>query len=341
MRQVSSGKFPKVRMRRLREHPVMRKLVQETHLSLHQLVMPYFVLKGKGIRQPINAMPGQFRFSTDTLLKELDKLQRNHISSILLFGIPEKKDKTGAGASERGGVVQKTVREIKKRFPDLFVMTDVCLCAYTNHGHCGVLKANGQIDNDKSLKMLAQTAVSHAEAGADLVAPSDMMDGRVKAIRGQLDQHEFTHIPIMSYAAKYASSFYGPFRDAAGSFPGKQKNAPQDRKSYQMNPANIREALREIELDIQEGADIVMVKPALAYLDVLREASQRFHLPLAAYSVSGEYSMVKAAQEKGYLNEKEVVPEMLLSMVRAGARVLITYFAREMASWKSDLISCK
>jgi porphobilinogen synthase len=268
-------------------------------------------------------MPGVFHLSVDALVKEAEEVRNLGIPSILLFGIPEKKDELGSGAYGKDGIVQRAVRELKKKVSDLVVVTDVCMCEYTSHGHCGVIK-DGDVDNDSTLDLLARTALSHAEAGADMVAPSDMMDGRVGAIRERLDENEFSHIPIMSYAAKYSSSFYGPFRDAAHS-------APQfgDRRSYQMDPANSREAIREISLDVEEGADIIMVKPALAYLDVIRWARREFDLPLAAYNVSGEYSMIKAAAEKGWLDGNRVMMEVLTSIKRAGADIIITYFAKD------------
>ena len=323
-----TGSFPLSRPRRLRSNPLLRSLVRETRLSAEQFVMPYFVRSGKKVREAVDSMPGQYRYSTDTLLRELAELKKTDVHSILLFGIPDSKDEKASSSYLREGIVQKTVRAIKKEFKDdLLVITDVCLCAYTNHGHCGVLR-KGVVDNDASNKIMAQTALSHAEAGVDMVAPSDMMDGRVKKIRETLDKNDFENIPIMSYSAKYASAFYGPFRDAACSAPGSG-----DRKSYQMDPPNIKEAVREIGMDIKEGADIVMVKPALAYLDVIREAARTFPVPLAAYSVSGEYSMIKAAAAKGFLNEKETVLEIMTGFIRAGARILITYHAKELASW--------
>ncbi len=324
------GNFPLSRPRRLRSHALLRNLVRETRFSPEQLVMPYFVRAGKKIRETVDSMPGQFRFSIDTLLRELGNLKKAGVSSILLFGIPGSKDENASSAYSSAGIVQKAVREIKKEFKEeLLVITDVCLCAYTSHGHCGIVR-HGKVDNDASVEILARVALSHAEAGADIVAPSDMMDGRVRKIRETLDGKNFENISIMSYAAKYASAFYGPFRDAACSAPGFG-----DRKSYQMDPANLEEAIREIGMDIEEGADIVIVKPALAYLDVIREAARIFKFPLAAYSVSGEYSMVKAAAAKGFLNEKETVLEMMTSLARAGARILITYHAKEIASWLS------
>ncbi len=322
--------FPLTRLRRTRLNPLLRNLVRETRLSAEQFVMPYFVCDGKRVREAVDSMPGQFRFSIDTLLRELENLKKSGIRSVLLFGIPDSKDEKASAAYASNGTVQKAVGQIKKEFKDEFlVVTDVCLCAYTSHGHCGIVR-KGMVDNDASLEVLARTALSHAEAGADMVAPSDMMDGRVCKIREAFDKDGFENISIMSYAAKYASAFYGPFRDAACSSPGFG-----DRKSYQMDPANIEEAVREIGMDIQEGADIVIVKPALAYLDVIREAAQTFHFPIAAYNVSGEYSMIKAAAAKGFLKEKEIVLEIMTSLARAGARILITYHAKDIALWLS------
>ncbi len=321
-------KFPNYRPRRMRSKESLRRLIRETDFSLGSLVMPYFVREGGNAKEPLEAMSGQFRWSPEALLGELEELQELGIPSILLFGIPSHKDDTGSEAFNSKGVIQETVRLIKKHSPHLLVMTDVCLCAYTSHGHCGLVNKKDEIDNDASLKILEQVALSHAEAGADLVAPSDMMDGRVKAIRGILDQNGFQSIPILSYAAKYASAFYGPFREAAHSTP-----SFGDRKSYQLDPANREEALREIQLDIEEGADFVMVKPALAYLDVIREARERFHFPLAAFNVSGEYAMVKAAAESGCLDEKQAVLEILTAIRRAGAQVIFTYHAKDVAQW--------
>jgi len=300
-------------------------MVRETSLSVDDFIYPLFVVPGSGGRDPVGSMPGVFHLSVDELVKEAKEVEDLGIPSILLFGIPEQKDEVGSGAYGEDGIVQRAVRELKKNVSDLVVVTDVCMCEYTSHGHCGVIK-EGDVDNDATLDLLARTALSHAEAGADMVAPSDMMDGRVGAIREVLDENGFSHIPIMSYAAKYSSSFYGPFRDAAHS-------APQfgDRRSYQMDPANSREAIREISLDVEEGADIIMVKPALAYLDVIRWARREFDLPLAAYNVSGEYSMIKAAAEKGWLDGNRVMMEVLTSIKRAGADIIITYFAKDAA----------
>lgn len=328
MSELITGNFPEFRGRRLRASQAMRRMVRETRLSADRLVMPYFVKEGRGVRETIDSMPGQFRFSTDTLLTELESLQESGVNSVLLFGLPDKKDGQGSSSFSSEGVIPRTVREIKKNFPDLLVITDVCLCAYTDHGHCGLLNAQGQIENDSSLKIISQMALAHAEAGADIVAPSDMMDGRVSAIRKKLDEKGFANTAIMSYSAKYASAFYGPFRDAAHSAP-----SAGDRKTYQMDGANIQEAVREMAMDIKEGADILMVKPALAYLDVIKEASKNFPYPLAAYSVSGEYSMIKAGAEKGLFDEKQIVLETAVSMVRAGAGILITYYAKQIAEW--------
>ena len=319
--------FPRLRLRRLRRTERLRALVRENRVDVSDLVYPMFVVEGKGIKQEISAMPGIFRFSPDRLDAEVEEVAGLKIPAVLLFGIPEHKDEVGSSAYAPEGVVQQAVRRIKKSAPELLVITDVCLCEYTIHGHCGIVVGD-QIDNDQSLPLLAKTALSHAGAGADIVAPSDMMDGRVKAIREMLDASGFQHIPILSYAAKYASAFYGPFREAA-------ESAPKfgDRLSYQMDYHNAREALREIEQDIAEGADIVMVKPALAYLDVIRQARNVFNCPLAAYNVSGEYAMVKAAAKEGWLDERKVVLEILSAIKRAGADIIITYHAKDFANW--------
>ncbi len=322
------GQFPKYRPRRLRQSPGLRLLVQETRLSTEQLVLPYFVRGGKKVRQPISSMPGVFRFSTDELLRDAEKAYAIGVPAVLLFGIPEKKDTKASGAYAQKGMVQQAVRLLKKELPELLVITDVCLCEYMSHGHCGIVSARGKILNDPSLKLLARSAVSHAEAGADIVAPSDMMDGRVRAIREALDQNGFLDTPILSYAAKFASAFYGPFREAAES-----TTQFGDRRSYQMDSANAEEALREVALDIQEGADMVMVKPALAYLDILHRVKTEFGYPTAAYSVSAEYSMIKAAAAKGWIDERAVTMESLLAMRRAGADILITYAAADVARW--------
>ena len=317
--------FPENRPRRLRRNETLRRMVRETTLSADDFIYPLFAVPGSGVREPVGSMPGVFHLSVDQLVQEAEEVKALGIPAILLFGIPEKKDEVGSGAYGEDGIVQRAVRQLKKNVSDLLVVTDVCMCEYTSHGHCGVIK-EGEVDNDATLDLLARTALSHAEAGADMVAPSDMMDGRVGAIREVLDENGFSHIPIMSYAAKYCSSFYGPFREAAHS-------APQfgDRRSYQMDPANSREAIREISLDVEEGADIIMVKPALAYLDVIRWARREFDLPLAAYNVSGEYSMIKAAAEKGWLDGNRVMMEVLTSIKRAGADIIITYFAKDAA----------
>lgn len=315
----------------MRRREALRKLIRETELSLSQLVMPYFVQEGRSGKEPIEAMPGQFRWGPEALLRELEEIQELGLGSILLFGLPAAKDPTGSSAFDSKGVVQETLRLIRKNFPELVVLTDVCLCAYTDHGHCGILNDVGEVENDASLEVLKKVAVSHAEAGADVVAPSDMMDGRVRAIREALDRVGFSQTAILSYAAKYASAFYGPFREAAASAP-----ASGDRKGYQMDPANREEALREIQMDIEEGADLVMVKPALAYLDVIREAKERFQFPLAAYNVSGEYAMVKAAAQAGWLDEHKIVLEILTSLRRAGAQVILTYHAKEVAQWARE-----
>jgi porphobilinogen synthase len=319
--------FPQLRLRRLRRSEALRALVRETKVDVGDLIYPLFVVEGNKMKQKIGSMPGLYRLSNDLLPKEVEEIARLGIPAIILFGIPQKKDEVGSSAYHPKGVIQQAIRTIKKTTPDLLVVTDVCLCEYTSHGHCGVV-VDGYVDNDKTLELLAKTALSHAEAGADMVAPSDMMDGRVKAIRQELDGNGFQDIPILAYAAKYASYFYGPFREAA-------ESAPKfgDRRSYQMDPPNWREALREIEQDIVEGADIVMVKPALPCLDVIRKARDTFNYPLAAYSVSGEYAMVKAAAQQGWLDEKGVVLEMLTAIKRAGADIIITYYAKEAARW--------
>jgi porphobilinogen synthase len=319
--------FPQLRLRRLRRSEGLRALVRESRVDVGDLIYPIFVVEGKSIRQEIAAMPGIFRFSPDRLDAEIEEVAGLKIPAVLLFGIPEHKDEVGSSAYAPEGVVQQAVRRIKKSVPELLVFTDVCLCEYTIHGHCGIVVGD-QIDNDRTLPLLAKTALSHAEAGADIVAPSDMMDGRVKAIREMLDASGFQHIPILSYAAKYASAFYGPFREAA-------ESAPQfgDRCSYQMDPPNLREALREIEQDINEGADIIMIKPALAYLDVIRQARNTFNCPLAAYNVSGEYAMVKAAAKEGWLDERKLVFEILTAIKRAGADIIISYHAKDFANW--------
>ena len=318
------------RHRRLRQSEGMRRLVAETRLSPSDFVYPLFVTHGQGVREEIPSMPGQFRISLDQVGREAEELRTLGIPAVLLFGLPATKDEQGSEAYDDGGIVQNAVRAFKEADRDLVVITDVCLCEYTSHGHCGVI-IDGVVDNDHSLDLIARTALSHARAGADVVAPSDMMDGRVGAIRDELDDAGYTQTPIMAYSAKYASAFYGPFREAAGS-------APQfgDRRGYQMDPPNAREALLEIDDDVAEGADIVMVKPALAYLDVLAKARKEFELPLAAYNVSGEYSMVKAAEANGWIDGRRVTLEILTSIKRAGADIIITYHAKEAARWLAD-----
>ena len=319
--------FPQVRLRRLRRTETLRQMVRETRLEIGNLIYPLFVTYGKDIRQAIEAMPGIPRFSVDKLGEEVEEVTSLGIPAVLLFGLPEVKDEMGSGAYDPKGIVQRAVRAIKESRPELVVIADVCLCEYTSHGHCGVV-IDGEVDNDKTLELLARTALSLAEAGADIVAPSAMMDGMVAAIRAKLDENGYERIPIMSYAAKYASAFYGPFREAV-------ECAPQfgDRRSYQMDPPNAREALLEVEQDIQEGADIIMVKPALAYLDIISKVRAAFNHPLAAYNVSGEYSMVKAAAQNGWIDEKKVVLEILTAIKRAGADMIITYHAKEVARW--------
>ncbi len=319
--------FPQLRLRRLRRTDSLRALVRETRVDSGDLIYPLFVVEGSGVKQEIVSMPDIFRLSADLLPREVEEIAKLGIPAVLLFGIPEDKDEVGSGAYHPQGVVQQAIRVIKQSVPELLVITDVCLCEYTSHGHCGVV-VDGYVDNDQTLSLLARTALSHVEAGADIVAPSDMMDGRVKAIREALDEERLQHIPILAYAAKYASAFYGPFREAV-------ESAPQlgDRRSYQMDPPNVREALREVEQDIAEGADIIMVKPALAYLDVIRQVRDTFNCPLAAYNVSGEYAMVKAAAMQGWLDEKQIIMETLTAIKRAGADIILTYHAKEVARW--------
>ncbi len=322
--------FPQERLRRLRHTESLRALVQETNVDTGDLVYPLFVVEGKGIKQEIGTMPGISRFSPDRLPTEIKEIAALNIPAVILFGIPKDKDEMGSSAYDPAGVIPQAIKTIKKAVPDLLVITDVCLCEYTSHGHCGVITA-GNVDNDKTLPLLARMALAHVDAGADMVAPSDMMDGRVKIIRESLDKNGFTHIPILAYAAKYASAFYGPFREAA-------ESAPQfgDRRSYQMDPPNVREALREVAQDVTEGADIIMVKPALPYLDVIRRVRDTFNHPLAAYNVSGEYAMVKAAVQQGWLDEKRTVTEVLTSIKRAGADIILTYHAKEFARWQQS-----
>ena len=317
--------FPIYRPRRLRRNETLRRMIRETRLSPDDFIYPLFVTHGRGVRNEIGSMPGVAQLSVDWAVKEAEDAFQLGVPAVILFGIPKKKDLRGSEAYARTGIVQQAIRAIKKRLPELVVITDVCLCEFTSHGHCGVV-VKDQVDNDATLKLLAKMALSHAEAGADMVAPSDMMDGRVKAIRETLDAKGFENIPILSYAAKHASGFYGPFREAA-------ESTPQfgDRKSYQMDPANAREAVREAALDVQEGADIIMVKPALPYLDVIRAVREEFDLPVAAYNVSGEYAMIKAAAARGWLDEERVMMEVLTAIKRAGADLIITYFAKDAA----------
>jgi porphobilinogen synthase len=319
--------FPEYRPRRLRRNETFRALIRETQLSASQLIYPLFIMPGKNKREEISSMPGVFRLSVDQLKKEAEECLQLGVQSLILFGLPEKKDGVGSGAHAKDGIIQRAIKELKNKAPEMMITTDVCLCEYTDHGHCGCLIGN-EVDNDATLEILAKTALSHAQAGADMVAPSDMMDGRVAEIRGILDENNFEMIPIMSYAVKYASAFYGPFREAADC-------APQfgDRRSYQMDPANSREALREATLDVEEGADILMVKPALAYLDIISRLKDEFDLPIAAYHVSGEYAMIKAAAEKGWIDGERVMAETLLSIKRAGADIILTYFAKDMARY--------
>lgn len=314
-----------IRPRRLRTSDTLRRMVRETRVSPDSLIYPLFLVEGENIKEPIPSLEGQWRYSPDRVWEEIEECLNAGVSRVLLFGIPAHKDACGSSAWDPDGVVQQGIRAIKEKFPQCYVITDVCMCEYTDHGHCGILHDH-EVDNDKTLEVLAKTALSHVQAGADMVAPSDMMDGRIGAIREVLDDNGFTNVPIMSYSAKYASAFYGPFRDAAGSAP-----AFGDRRGYQMDPHNRREALKECALDVEEGADILMVKPALSYLDVIRECSDAFDLPMAAYSVSGEYAMIKAAGKAGLIDERRVMCESALSIFRAGADILITYFAKELA----------
>jgi porphobilinogen synthase len=319
--------FPETRLRRLRGSKPLRDMLQETRLTVQNLVYPIFVQEGAAGRVAVDSMPGVYRLSFDLLVEEVDAAYRQGILAVLLFGVPETKDEAASSAYDDQGIVQQAVRLLKARFPDLVVITDVCLCEYTSNGHCGVVR-DGRIDNDATLPLLAQTALSHARAGADIVAPSDMMDGRVRAIRDKLDCNGFSEVAILSYAAKFASAFYGPFRDAAGSAP-----SFGDRRTHQMNPANRREALQEVLTDLEEGADMVMVKPALAYLDLVREVRDAVLCPVAAYNVSGEYSMVKAAAAQGWVDERQIVLEILTGIKRAGADLIITYHAKDAACW--------
>ena len=313
------------RPRRLRGSANLRKMVRETRMDKSSLIYPLFVMEGNGIQEEIPSMEGQYRYSLDRLPYKLEQLEKAGVNSIMLFGIPDHKDEVGSGAYAQDGIVQKALREAKSRFPEMYYVTDVCMCEYTSHGHCGVLCGH-DVENDKTLELLAKTALSHVQAGADMVAPSDMMDGRVAAIRHILDENNYKDTPIMSYAVKYASAFYGPFRDAAGSAP-----SFGDRKSYQMDFHNRREAIKEALLDVEEGADIIMVKPALSYLDIIREVRDTIDLPVAAYSVSGEYAMVKAGAKLGYIDEERIIGEMAVSTFRAGTDIYLTYFAKEIA----------
>lgn len=315
------------RHRRLRETPYIRDMVRETVLTPADFIYPIFAVEGENIKNEISSLPGNYHFSIDRLPEIIEEVRSCGIRGVILFGLPGYKDEIASSAFDKDGIIQRAVRKIKELAPELYVITDVCMCEYTSHGHCGIVE-NFKVNNDKTLEYIAKIALSHAEAGADMVAPSDMMDGRVQAIRELLDENEYKHVAIMAYSAKYSSAFYGPFREAANS-------APQfgDRKTYQMDPANIRQAMREIEDDIAEGADIVMVKPALSYLDVIRWARDRFDHPIAAYSVSGEYAMVKAGAKAGFINEKAIALEMLLSIKRAGADMIITYYALDACKW--------
>ncbi len=317
--------FPEYRPRRLRRTENIRSLVRETHLHVEDLIYPLFICEGKNIKEEIKSMPDTYRFSIDKAIEDIKEAVDLGIKAVLLFGIPDEKDEVGTSAYAKDGIIQRAVKKIKDEFPELVVITDVCLCEYTSHGHCGIIK-KGEVDNDLTLEQLAKVAVSHAKAGADIVAPSDMMDGRVGRIREALDEAGFSHVAIMSYAVKYCSSFYGPFREAADS-------APKfgDRRSYQMDPANSREAIREAYLDMEEGADILMVKPAMPYLDIVKMLRTEFNHPIAAYQVSGEYAMIKAAAKLGYLDEERVVWESLICIKRAGADLIITYFAKKVA----------
>ncbi len=322
--------FPDYRPRRLRRNETIRKMVRETVLTVNDLVLPLFAIDGKDVKNPIDSMPGNYQLSVDNLEKVAKQAFDMGIPGVILFGIPSKKDPLGTQAYAKNGIVQKTVRALKDKIPELVIITDVCLCEYTDHGHCGFVD-NGHVDNDATLDLLAKTALSHAQAGADMVAPSDMMDGRVAEIRSVLDENDFSQIPIMSYAAKYCSAFYGPFREAA-------ESAPKfgDRRTYQMDPANAREAIREVTMDVEEGADIIMVKPALAYLDIISRVRDEVDLPVAAYNVSGEFSMIKAAEKMGWIDGPKVMMETLTAIKRAGADIILTYFAMEAAALISD-----
>jgi porphobilinogen synthase len=318
---------PYYRPRRLRRNDAIRDLVRETNLLVNDLILPLFVVEGKNIKNPIGSMPGNDQISIDLLVKEVKEIRKLGIQSIILFGIPDQKDATGSDAVNESGIIQRAVMAVKEAVPEMYVITDVCFCEYTDHGHCGAI-IDGNVDNDTTLQMLSDQVITHAKAGADMVAPSGMMDGMVGAIRKGLDENNFENIPIMSYAAKYASGFYGPFREAA-------ESTPQfgDRRAYQMDPANSREAMYEVELDVNEGADIIMVKPALSYLDIIHKVKSQINLPVAAYNVSGEFSMVKAAAKLGWIDEQKVAMEILTSIKRAGADLILTYYAKEAARW--------
>lgn len=323
--------FPVVRARRLRSGEAIRRLVRETSLSVDDLVYPLFVTNGRGVQNPISSMPGVSQLSVDKIMEEVEEVVKLGIPAVLLFGIPAYKDECGSSAYDDEEAVQQAIRAIKEKYPELLVIPDLCMCEYTSHGHCGILDEKGDVINDETIGVLAKIALSYARAGADIVAPSDMMDGRVGAIREALDTHGFQNIPIMAYSAKYASGFYGPFRDVA-------ESTPQfgDRRGYQMDPANSDEALKEVWLDVEEGADIVMVKPALPYLDIIRRIKDEFKMPVAAYNVSGEYAMIKAAVQNGWLEEKRVVMEALTGIKRAGADIIITYHAKDVAKWLKE-----
>jgi porphobilinogen synthase len=323
--------FPYYRPRRLRRNENIRRMVRETMLSVNDFIFPLFVTEGKNVRYPISSMPGNCRFSIDQLIVEIKEVYELGIPAIILFGIPSIKDEKGSAATSENGIIQRAVRAIKDVVPDIYVITDVCLCEYTDHGHCGPVK-NGELDNDATLELISKQVLTHARAGVDMVAPSGMIDGMVSTIRDTLDQHDFKYLPIMSYAAKYASAFYAPFRDAA-------ESVPQfgDRCGYQMDPPNAREALIEVNLDIEEGADIIMIKPAMAYLDIIRQVYDRVNIPIAAYNVSGEFSMVKAAGQLGWIDEQRVAMEMLTAIKRAGANLILTYFAKDAAKWLAEM----
>lgn len=318
------------RYRRLRENKAIRDMVRETVLNVNDFIFPIFVVEGENVKEEIPSLKGNFHWSLDRLPEIIEEVEKAHIKGIILFGIPDEKDEIASSAFAENGIVQRAVRKIKEIAPELFVITDVCMCQYTSHGHCGIIR-NNKVDNDSSLEYLAKIALSHALAGADMIAPSDMMDGRVGAIREILDKNNLTHVSIMSYSAKYSSAMYGPFRAAANSAP-----SFGDRSSYQMDPANGKEALREIEADIEEGADIVMVKPAIFYLDIIKEATMKYNMPMAAYNVSGEYAMIKFAGEQGLIDERRAALEMLTSIKRAGAKLIITYYALEASKWLKE-----